>query len=91
MTLNRYAKRLDANDGELAGLARKLGAHLWRLDEPCDYLMLWRKRFDAVEIKVSRGTLTPKQKLFHAEVLEAGGRVLVWRCEADVLTTLGAR
>ena len=88
MSIHRFNAKRDANDKELAGIARKLGALLWPLSTPCDYLMLWRGRFYAVEIKTDIGKFRPLQVKFIADVEAAGAEVLVWRSSADIVDCL---
>jgi hypothetical protein len=88
MSLSRFAKRRDANDSELVKIARQMGAQLWPLDTPCDYLLLWRQRWYPVEIKVKKGTYTDAQKTFRTNVFAAGGAILTWRSSEDVVNDL---
>lgn len=94
--MRRYAQRRDSNELPLVRFAERLGARLWRLDEPCDFLMLFRGRWEAVEIKNPEqeghaDEYTLLQREFHAEVFQRGGRVLVWRTKDDCLRDLGGR
>lgn len=81
----RRAARRDANELDLVKIARQLHWLLWKLDEPCDWLGLHRGRFHAVEIKTEDGELTGNQVIFHRDVSNAGGKVLVWRTLDDIL------
>jgi hypothetical protein len=92
----RRAARRDSNESELIELARDLHWFLWELDEPCDWLGLYRGRFYAIEIKNPdceghADEFTAEQLIFHRNVKNAGGEVLVWRREDDVFKASGAR
>jgi hypothetical protein len=83
-------------DPELAAFARQLGAWLIPLDEPCDYLLAWQGKWHLIEIKDpdKRGhadEFTNAQQRFHREASERGMPIVIWRTDADVLATLGAR
>jgi len=88
VSLNRYAKRRDANEKPLVAAAIQMGAQLWPLDEPCDWLMLWRRTWYPVEIKIRTGKLTDNQKTFHTNAEAAGAEILVWRSIEDVVRDL---
>lgn len=98
MSLNRYAKRRDANENELVTLAEQMGA-LWVQTGPLDGWALWRERWYPVEIKRPDGPrggrsdrhYTDAQHLFIAKCLARGAPVWTWRNSCDVLTDLGAR
>jgi len=90
MTMPRHAARRDKNELPLVRIAIQLHWRLWKLDQPCDWLGLRRGQFFAIEIKNPdceghADEYTPQQKLFHADVKNCGGRVLVWRTELDVI------
>jgi hypothetical protein len=93
VSLNRFAKRRDANDLEIKRLAERLGWFLTALDVPCDYLGLFRGRWQPIEIKRPAGPrggltdrkLTSSQKSWHAAVATRGAKVLVWRTVEDVV------
>lgn len=86
----RYAARRDLNEPELVRVARKLHWRLWKMHEPSDFLGLHRGVWHPIEIKNPEyegqaSEFTAQQKLFHTDVKNCGGRVLVWRTELDVI------
>jgi hypothetical protein len=67
VSLNRYAKRRDANEPEIIKALESIGCVVERLDTPCDLLVSCRSRPAynwLIEVKVPGGTLTKKQKDF---------------------------
>jgi hypothetical protein len=91
MSMPRYAAKRDDNEPELVEYARAIGWFLHKLDEPCDWLGLWRGAWSPIEIKSATGDLTPKQHMFHADAKKRNGRVLMWRSKDDVDRDSGAR
>jgi hypothetical protein len=91
--VTRYAARRDANEPELVALARQIGAVMWPLAEPVDWLCGWRGRWFPTEIKNQdgRNRLTEQQILFSAAAKERELPVWIWRSADDVLQSLGAR
>ena len=92
----RYAAKRDANEGPLIATAKSLGALAWALDEPTDWLIGWRGQWIPTEIKnpVQEGhadEYTPNQLRFRIKAKEHGLPIWIWRTEADVLASLGAR
>ena len=90
------AKRRDDVEPELVHLARKLGAWLVKLDEPCDWLMWYRGRWEPVEVKDPSceghaDEFTPAQRVFRAEAFRRGARLIVWRTRENVIQTLNGR
>lgn len=90
------AKRRDSVEPELVKLARTLGAWLILLEEPSDWLMWYRGRWEPIEVKdpACQGRaneFTPAQKAFRAEATRRGAKLIVWRTQDDVLDTLNAR
>lgn len=90
------AKRRDDVEPELVKLARKLGAWLIKLDEPCDWLMWYRGRWELVEIKDPSceghaDEFTPAQRAFRAEAFRRGAKLIVWRTTDDILKSLNGR
>jgi len=90
------AKRRDLNEPELIKLARRLGAWMIKLDEPCDWLMFYRGQWQPIEVKdpTCEGRadeFTAAQRAFRAEAFQRGARLIVWRTEADVLKSLDGR
>ena len=90
MSLNRDAWRSDANEPELVGVARQLGAQLEQVG-PLDWWMGWRGTWRPVEIKTEKGKYTDEQILFMARCKEHGNPHLTWRTVDDVLASLNAR
>lgn len=66
MSLNRHAKRRDANEPEIVNALEKLGADVFRLDAPADLLVGLRGQWYLMEVKMPKGRLTVKQKRVHA-------------------------
>lgn len=64
MSLNRYAKRRDANEPEIVGALQKIGAQIWYMDIPADLLVSFRRRWYLVECKMPghENELTETQK-----------------------------
>jgi hypothetical protein len=91
--VKRYAARRDANEPELVMLARQIGAVMWPLAEPVDWLVGWRGRWYPTELKnpEGRNRLTEQQILFSAAAKERELPVWIWRSEDDVFRDLGAR
>lgn len=85
MSLNRWACRRDANEKPIVDAARKLGVKLWELKEPADWLALISGRWYPCEIKTEKGKRTKKQNEFHADAMDAGGEILLWRSVDDMV------
>ena len=90
------AKRRDDVEPDLIKLARKLGAWMIKLDEPCDWLMFYRGVWQPVEVKDPSceghaDEFTPAQRAFRAEAFQRGAKLIVWRTINDVLYTLNGR
>lgn len=90
------AKRRDIVEPELVKLARTLGAWLIKLDEPTDWLMWYRGRWEPVEVKDPSceghtDEFTPAQRAFRAEAFQRGAKLIVWRTREDVLNSLNSR
>lgn len=90
MSLNRFAKRRDANEPELVKIARQLGAQLEQFG-PLDWWMGWRGKWVPVEIKTDKGKYTDEQILFFARCKEHGNPVHTWREADDVFASMNAR
>lgn len=89
----RHAAKRDANEQPLIALAEALGAYMWPLDEPVDWLCGYRGQWIPTEIKNPDGRNRPTDQQVRFTT-EAGHRrlpVWVWREEADVLRDLNAR
>lgn len=90
--MKRYAARRDANEPELVHLARMLGAKMRQLHVPSDWLMAYRGQWHLVEIKTATGSFTKPQLEFRAWASTVGAPpIIVWRTDADVYRTLGAK
>ena len=74
MSLNRYAARRDANEGDIIDGLRRAGFRVHQLSQPLD-LLVWPKaggRFGLIEVKdpkqiPSKRRLKPSQQTFFAE------------------------
>lgn len=64
MSLNRHAKRRDANEPEIIQLFQTLGASVYRVDQPTDLIVGYKGRNALVEVKTAKGKLKPKQAIF---------------------------
>jgi hypothetical protein len=90
--MTRRACRRDRNEPELVRLARQIGAVMWPLAEPVDFLVGWRGKWVPTEIKNGEaGKLTPQQILFSGEARARELPVWIWRTPEDVLRDLQAR
>ncbi len=61
MSLNRYAKKRDANEPEIVAALEAVGAEVMRLDV-VDLLVYFRGALYLLEVKTAKGTLTAVQK-----------------------------
>lgn len=91
MSLNRYAKRRDANEPELVELARACGAFMYQTDDPGDWLCGYRGQWVVVEIKTEDGSPTPAQIEFSREARQRRLPYWTWVTREDVCRDLGAR
>ena len=55
MSLNRYAKQRDANEGPIVDALEQVGARVYRLDTPFDLLVWYRGTWFALEVKLPFG------------------------------------
>jgi hypothetical protein len=90
VSLNRYAKRRDTNEGELVAVAKQFGA-LWIQDGPLDGWVGYRGHWTPVEIKHGKNRYTDAQHLFIAKCLSNRVPYFTWRTERDVFESLGAQ
>ena len=96
MTLNRYAKRIDANQPEIVSGLRHMGAAVWVLSTPADLLVGARGRFLTAEIKdgekpPSRRQLTPEEAAYAGTCERLGLPHFVWLSLEDAIQdTFGA-
>lgn len=81
MTLRRHNARRDANEGAIVRVFEDMGCQTYRLDQPCDLLVLVRGDVLLVEVKTPKGALNDKQQAF----LDAGWPVHVIRSEDDAI------
>lgn len=86
-----YARRRDANDGELATVAEEEGAVMIFVGEPMDYLVILDGYWFVAEIKNLEGRaygrnaqLTEQQKELMAVAKEKGATFWVWYSADDV-------
>jgi hypothetical protein len=88
----RYAAKRDGNEPELVRTARQVGAFMVQVG-PLDWWACFRGRWYPVEIKNPEGKnkLTDAQVLFLADCRQYAAPVWIWRTEADVFDSLGAR
>ncbi len=87
MTLNRYAKRRDANEPEIVEALEKAGCHVQRLDTPFDLLASKRGKDHKIEVKMPRGKLTPTQVDYIAD--QKGAPVHVVTTAEEALEVVG--
>lgn len=66
MSLNRHAKRRDANEPEIIKLFESMGASVYPMDRPVDLLVGYMGRTAVVEVKMPKGKQTPNQVDFFA-------------------------
>lgn len=95
MSVPKYIRR-DHNDHPLKELAERLGWWLHKLDQPSDYLGLFRGHWFPIEIKNPEleghaNEFTQQQKIFHREAHLRGAQILIWRAAEDVYRDSGAR
>lgn len=81
MTLNRYAKRRDANDPALVEAARKIGLKVWITSDLGDWLVQYGKLQRLVEVKTEDGKLSEAQ----ARRKQQGLNAFIVRTVDDVL------
>lgn len=83
MGLNRYARRIDANQPEVVSGLRAMGAAVWVLATPADILVGARGRFVTGEIKdgakpPSKRQLTPEEAAYAGTCERMGLPHFVW-------------
>ena len=96
MSMPKHAARRDNNEAEVIALARQLYWSLWKMHEPADWLGLFRGQWHVIEVKNENceghaDEFTGKQKIFHTDVKNRNGKILIWRTEADVIRDSGAK
>jgi hypothetical protein len=91
MSLNRYAKRRDANEPEIIAALRGVGAKVWRLDTPLDLLVFFGNRFYLLEVKdpSKRFTIKDSQSDFLVTCGDGAPAAIVLTV-ADALKAIGA-
>jgi hypothetical protein len=74
-------------------LAVQIGAVMWKLDQPTDFLCGWHGQWIPTEIKNVEGKnrLTEQQVRFQIAARERQLPLWIWRTRGDVLRSLGAR
>jgi hypothetical protein len=77
MTLNRYAKRRDANEPEIIKGLQEIGCDVLQCDHP-DLIVGYRGRTFIFEVKTATGKLEPRQQKM----------LLNWRGQYDIVRTL---
>jgi hypothetical protein len=91
----RLAKKRDANESSIVAALERVGAVVWRIDEPGDLLIRFRREWFCLEVKPplgkrggsSHSKLTPKQEKTHAVVTDA---IPIVRTEREALLVIGA-
>lgn len=83
MSLNRYAKKRDANEPEIIEALEKAGATVHRIDVPCDLVIGFRGRNYLGEVKQGKAKLNKNQAGFMAEW--RGQKPFVFRTVEDVI------
>ena len=64
MSLNRWAKKRDANEGDIIEYLEKRGFSVCQMDQPLDLLVGRNKKNYLVEVKTLKGKLTEPQEKF---------------------------
>lgn len=97
---SKFARKVDANHGEIVRALRGIGAYVVDCSHVGsgypDLTVGWRGRWLLVECKdgaksASRRRLTADQQVLHAEAQRVGCRVHVVTSVSDALALLGAR
>jgi Holliday junction resolvase len=78
VSLNRYAKRRDANEKQIVDALQAVGASVVRLDKPLDLLVGINGRCYIIEVKTEKGRLTKDQKKF----------IALWRGQYAIVTNV---
>lgn len=88
MSLNRFAKQRDANEGEVvAALRAVVGAHVILLDQPVDLLVGYRGRNWLLEVKLPPG---PRGGTSHSQPTdEQLGFFRTWPGQKQVVRSAG--
>ncbi len=73
----RRHTRRDTNEREIIDALRKAGCQVWQLDQPCDLVVTKNKTTYMMEVKETKGKLSPDQIKFFAEW--SGGHLHVVR------------
>lgn len=67
MTLRAHGNKRDKSEAAIVETLRKAGCSVYRLDKPCDLIILYRGAVHLVEVKSGRrGKLTEAQDAFRA-------------------------
>lgn len=82
MSLNRFAKRVDANQPEIVQALRNAGCRVWVLSKPFDLLVGFRGRFTVLEVKATKRVRRDQQhQTDEIATCQAGG-LPVYRVES---------
>ena len=83
--MRSYANQRDKNEPEMLEACRKIGATTFKLDEPADYLIGFRKVNFLVEFKLPKG---PKGGTSHSKQTDKQADFeRTWRGQYDVVRT----
>lgn len=88
MTLNRYAKRKDANQDQIVKALEQVGAEVWIVDRPCDLIVWYRRFWHLLETKMPKGRMTPRQQADRDA--GRGEGIQTVRSPLDALRAIGA-
>jgi len=58
----------DANQAAIVTALEKIGCQVYDMDKPVDLLVEFRQMWVVIEVKTSKGTLTPAQERFFGKV-----------------------
>jgi len=86
---HRYAAKRDEVEDDFVALAERLGALIVQAP-PLDLWCFHRGKWTPVECKSARGQYTRAQKKFLSQCHLNRAPAWLWRCEDDVLKSLGA-
>lgn len=88
MSLYRQAAKRDANEPSIVTALFAVGAYVFKMREPADLLVRFRREWFVLEVKDDDGTLTGKQEKDHAKVDD--GAIPIVRTTAEALRAIGA-
>ena len=84
MTLNRHAKRRDANEAEIVAALRRAGCDVQRRDD-YDLNVMRAGHEYRLEVKTLKGLLTKRQK----DMLQRGEGIIIVRSVLEALKAVG--